>query len=287
MHQTKIDRRAHRAEQGCRLLLVSLLVSSIPAFSAIIDPAAQSAWNPAIGWCDHAEPMNGVTVYTSHLEGYAYNTNVGWIRFGTHTGGDDHTYLNTTAANYGVNNDSTGKLSGYAWSPSVGWIDFNPLDSGVRIDPSTGIFSGCAYNANVGWISFSGTSTIAIPYEVASYWQFGQTALIDNGSDALTAGERGVLAGPNPVSLSRNAVEIRVTTRSASFIKMSICDALGNTIDVQSGETTSTGAPHHFTWDLRNGDGRIVEPGSYLAIVQVRGADGAAEMLKAVIGVTP
>ena len=67
-----------------------------------------------------------MTVYSDHLEGYAWSENMGWIRLGAYTGGGNHTYTNTSTTTYGVNNNGAGNLSGYAWSTNVGWINFAP-----------------------------------------------------------------------------------------------------------------------------------------------------------------
>jgi uridine phosphorylase len=74
---------------------------------------------------------------------------------GTHTGGGTYTYGNTSAADYGVNNDGTGNLSGFAWSTNAGWINFNPTHGGVTVDPASGSFDGYAWAENVGWIHFT------------------------------------------------------------------------------------------------------------------------------------
>jgi hypothetical protein len=71
-----------------------------------------------------APTHGGVTVYSDHLEGYAWAENIGWIRLGTSGRGDQY-YDNTSAADYGVNNDGSGNLSGYAWGENVGWIHFD------------------------------------------------------------------------------------------------------------------------------------------------------------------
>ena len=121
----------------------------------ITDPD-QWAWGTNIGWINFNPGDGGVTVYEDHLEGYAWGENVGWIRLGTNSGGGTHTYLNTTAENYGVNRDLLGNLSGYAWGTNTGWINFNPADGGVRIDPQSGVFEGFAWGENIGWIHFRG-----------------------------------------------------------------------------------------------------------------------------------
>ncbi|MFH1180985.1 MAG: hypothetical protein V1705_01080 [bacterium] len=124
---------------------------------------------------------------TDNVQGYAWSSNIGWIKF--------------NGVDYGVNIDpDAGNFSGYAWSENIGWISFNQADLsgcpsgicqaevdldtgevsgwaralangggwdgwiklngvnyGVNIDPETGAFSGYAWSDMViGWISFSG-----------------------------------------------------------------------------------------------------------------------------------
>jgi hypothetical protein len=126
-----------------------------------IDPVNRWAWSTNAGWINFGPTCGGceaVTVYSDHLEGYAWGENIGWIRMGTYTGGGEHTYLNTTADNYGVNRDDSGNLSGYAWGTNVGWISFAPANGGVTIDPTTGSFDGYAWGENIGWIHFKNAS---------------------------------------------------------------------------------------------------------------------------------
>lgn len=138
------------------VLLWSLLAYTVVYAAGNIDAVNKWAWGSNIGWINFYPSHGGVTVYDDHLEGYAWAENIGWIRLGTYEGGGSHTYPNTTATNYGVNNDGSGHLSGYAWGTNVGWINFNPTYSQVTIDPATGVFDGYAWAENVGWINFKG-----------------------------------------------------------------------------------------------------------------------------------
>ncbi|MEX0918513.1 MAG: hypothetical protein WDZ85_00895 [Candidatus Paceibacterota bacterium] len=65
--------------------------------------------------------------------GYAWSSNIGWIKF-------DHGPIDPVVI------DSNGHFQGYAWSPNIGWIDFNPAgpypegppdDHGVQVDSDT------------------------------------------------------------------------------------------------------------------------------------------------------
>jgi hypothetical protein len=123
-----------------------------------IDSTNKWAWGTNIGWINfNPTHGGGVTVYDDHLEGYVWAENIGWIRLGT-TGSGSPYYDNTSATDYGVNNDGSGNLSGYAWSTNAGWINFNPGHSQVTINTSTGKFDGYAWGENVGWIHFQNAS---------------------------------------------------------------------------------------------------------------------------------
>lgn len=95
----------------------------------------------------------------STLSGYAWSSNVGWIKFSGPT--------------YGVNmDDVTGNLSGYAWSSNIGWVKFNNTDTAewssglIKLKgPSYGInrdydqcrLTGWIWGSDVvGWVRLSG-----------------------------------------------------------------------------------------------------------------------------------
>jgi hypothetical protein len=140
-------------------ITVSLFSVAYAAARGNIDPVDKWAWSTNAGWISFAPACTsceGVTVYPNHLEGYAWGENIGWIRMGTYTGGEAHTYGNTSATDYGVNREGDGTLSGYAWGTNVGWINFDPEHGGVTIDPANGSFDGYAWAENVGWIRFKG-----------------------------------------------------------------------------------------------------------------------------------
>lgn len=140
-------------------LLVVLLVA-IPLLAAAqtsgnIDPIEKFAWASNAGWLNFRPLNGGAAVYPDHLEGFIWSENAGWIRLGTYDGGGSHTYLNTSPADYGVNNDGAGQLSGFAWGAVAGWIDFDPTGAErVMIDPVTKSFDGYAWSENLGWIHF-------------------------------------------------------------------------------------------------------------------------------------
>ncbi len=150
-------------------ITVSLFSVAYAAANSNIDPEAKWAWSTNAGWINFNPPNGGVTVCGDHLEGYAWGENVGWIRLGTYSGGDAHTYGNTSAADYGVNRDGDGNLSGYGWGTNVGWINFSPDDGGVSIDPATGDFSGYAWGENVGWINFNSSGPVSYKVSMLLY----------------------------------------------------------------------------------------------------------------------
>ena len=138
-------------------LFLALLVVTTALAAGNIDATNKWAWSTNAGWINFAPDNGGVTVFSDHLEGYAWAENIGWVRLGT-CSGSSCTHTNTTAANYGVNNDGVGNLSGYAWGTNVGWINFNPSNGGVTVDPATGSFDGYAWGENIGWSHFKNSS---------------------------------------------------------------------------------------------------------------------------------
>ena len=72
-----------------------------------------------------------------NVTGYAWSSNIGWIKF-------DHGKTNPVKYD-----DSTGKLSGYAWSNNIGWIKFDGLSSypsgGTNSEATASPLSGTGY----------------------------------------------------------------------------------------------------------------------------------------------
>lgn len=101
-----------------------------------------------------AEPYK-MHVLDSHLTGFVWSTNYGWIVLNC-----ANTTSGCTVGNgsFKVANDGEGNLSGYAWGERTGWIKFrstvgNPNHK-VTIS-SSGEWSGFAWSQNFGWISFN------------------------------------------------------------------------------------------------------------------------------------
>jgi len=143
----------HITKSALVLLVLFTLFSFKPAAASEgnISETEKYAWSENAGWINFRPTHGGVTVLDTYLSGYAWAENIGWIKLGNDNGG---AYNNTTATDWGVNNDGSGNLSGYAWSEIAGWINFNPSNSQVTIDLGTGSFDGYAWAENVGWIHF-------------------------------------------------------------------------------------------------------------------------------------
>jgi ABC-type uncharacterized transport system substrate-binding protein len=153
----KYNKIKHLKQFGS-IMILSILISLEAFATSNIDTTDKYAWSENSGWLNFNDTnAGGVTVYSDHLEGYVWAENIGLIRLGTHTSGGEHTYANTSATDYGVNNDGSGNLSGYAWSENVGWIKFDDSNGGVTI-ANSGDFDGYAWAENVGWIHFKNTS---------------------------------------------------------------------------------------------------------------------------------
>lgn len=75
---------------------------------------------------------------TAVLTGYAWSSNIGWIKFGDGTGEGGNVIL------------ENGSLSGYAWSPHVGWLKFGNIGAGPD-----GV-SGASFSGSnlIGWARF-------------------------------------------------------------------------------------------------------------------------------------
>jgi len=117
-----------------------------------ISMADRYAWSENAGWFDFRDFHGGVLVHPTYVSGYAWAENIGWVKLGSDAPGP---YANTTATNWGVNDDGSGNLSGFAWSETSGWINMHPTNGGVTINRTTGIFDGYAWSENLGWIHFN------------------------------------------------------------------------------------------------------------------------------------
>lgn len=235
------------------ILIVSFVVSCAWAETGI-DPTNTYAWAENAGWLNASPTNSGVTVHfdgTSggYLTGHVWSENMGWIKLGDNTGGP---YANTSASDWGVNLDESGKLSGYAWGENVGWITFSPSTSVTTIDRRNGCFEGKAWGENIGWISFRGTApdynvrTLAFdtqPLGTPNWW-LAHHAVVENydAGDGVPAWKKYVMdADPNVegdflriVSLSNMPpATVTFTSSPRRYYTLQRCD------DLQSGVWTN------------------------------------------------
>lgn len=146
------------------------LANSISAQSTI-NLTHKYAYGANTGWLNfRPSTADGIVVGEAFLAGHIYAANFGWIHLGNGSPSNGHTYANTSAADFGVNDDGTGTLTGYAYSGNIGWVNFGWAAANdpnrPHFDLLTGQFSGYAYSANTGWINLAGnltTDTLASP----------------------------------------------------------------------------------------------------------------------------
>jgi hypothetical protein len=189
------------------------------AFAATtIDAVNKYGYGANIGWMDWSggtgETGSGVVIGAYVCSGYIYSANVGWISLGSGSPTNGIYYQNTSAGDYGVNQDGLGNLRGYAYGANIGWINFES-NGAPAIDMITGAMSGYVWSANCGWISLSNavayvqTDTISpgalAPDGLPIAWlltYFGTTNINPNADPTgkgMTIGED-YLAGTNPNS---------------------------------------------------------------------------------------
>ena len=138
----------------------------LPLLALLALPAATPAQTTFVygantGWINVAPlAASGAYVHVgeSFFSGYAYGANIGWVSFGSGAPVNGYSYSNTTAGDFGVNNDGLGNLSGFAYSANTGWVNFGwttDLNDPNRphFDLDDGEFHGFAYSANTGWVN--------------------------------------------------------------------------------------------------------------------------------------
>ena len=136
-------------------LLFLVLLSGTATLSAqsTINSPNRYAYAGNLGWADaRGDTTNGVVVGEYVCSGYAYGANVGWINFGSGAATNGVYYSNTSATDFGINQDGTGRLRGYAYGANIGWINFEDTGNPV-VNLTNGQLSGYAYSANCGWIN--------------------------------------------------------------------------------------------------------------------------------------
>ena len=142
---------------GGLALTLAMIHHQLPAAFAgtTIDSTNKYAYGANAGWADwRGDTNNGVVVGEYFCSGYIYSANVGWINLGNGSPLNQIQYQNTSATDYGVNQDGLGNLRGYAYGANIGWIAFENTGA-PKVDLLTGELSGFIYSANCGWISLS------------------------------------------------------------------------------------------------------------------------------------
>lgn len=120
-----------------------------------IDAVNHYAYGANIGWMDwQGDTVNGAVIGEYVCSGYIYAANVGWIGLGNGLPPGGIYYSNTSASDWGVNQDGLGNLRGYAYGANIGWLNFEATGA-PKVDLATGNFSGYVWSANCGWISLS------------------------------------------------------------------------------------------------------------------------------------
>lgn len=127
-----------------------------------IDPEMQFAWGENTGWTvwqhDTPNPGDGVHVTMTHLGGFVWAENIGWINLGEGDGpyGNDP----QDGLTFGVNVDpANGEMYGKAWGENVGWINFDtratqgPEDQQAIVDFCANELRGYVWGENIGWIN--------------------------------------------------------------------------------------------------------------------------------------
>lgn len=138
------------------LALPGLLLACLGATS--IDSVLKYSWAENVGWLNWRDAnagAQGVAYHGTHLSGFIWGENVGYVN----VGGGSGPYANTNDTNFGVNVLGGGNLSGYAWAENLGWVNFDTapqlaaFSQQARYDAGAGRFRGYAWSENVGWLN--------------------------------------------------------------------------------------------------------------------------------------
>jgi hypothetical protein len=138
---------------------IQILLLAVAAFgcgaATTIDSTNHYAYGANVGWMDwRGDTNNGAVIGEYVCSGCLYAANVGWINLGNGSPPGGIYYSNTSAGDWGVNQDGLGNLRGYAYGANIGWIAFEATGA-PKVDLCTGNFSGSVWSANCGWISLS------------------------------------------------------------------------------------------------------------------------------------
>jgi hypothetical protein len=93
----------------------------------------------------------------------------------------------------------------------------------------------------------------------------------------------GVIINPNPVTGKSAEIEIRTLAEDA-LVNIAVYDNVGNLVFTKS-DVRTRGNAAKISWDLTNSAGRIVANGSYLVLVEAKGASGKVYRYAAKLGV--
>jgi hypothetical protein len=133
----------------------SLQPSALLRADTTIDAVNKCAYAANLGWLDWTgNNANGSIIGEYVCSGYIYAANVGWISLGNGSPPGGIYYSNTSASDWGVNQDGLGNLRGYAYGANIGWINFEN-NGAPKVDLYSGKMSGSVWSANCGWISLS------------------------------------------------------------------------------------------------------------------------------------
>ncbi|HRJ27114.1 MAG TPA: hypothetical protein PLO61_06350 [Fimbriimonadaceae bacterium] len=139
------------------LSLASLVVAQISWGK--ISSTAKYAWAENLGWSNWADANSGtqgVEVRSTHLRGWIWLENAGWIRLNSGAPLNGSTFMNRDSSDYGVNISPKDELYGYGWSENLGWLNFDTRSKGTqraRFDRATYRLRGFVWSENAGWIN--------------------------------------------------------------------------------------------------------------------------------------
>jgi hypothetical protein len=209
-------------------LVVALAAAGTTAqLESNIDPARQHAWSENGGWScwyDADAGTGGVIVEASHLGGYVWAENLGWIFLGDGAPANGVSYANVDSSDFGVNLDlASGGLSGMAWSENAGWINFDTSSLGstdrAQFDPCTHDLSGYAWAENLGWLNLGTNLSVADPTDDLGFALAGTGGLEPDlcAYGVLSSGNSFVLLLREALPLSPSVLFVNLAANPTPF----------------------------------------------------------------------